>query len=145
MRLHPALDFCHAAGVRDGMSNRPFENFKILLLEDEPLISMLAEDMVTELGGTIVGPFSRIATAREEVTNGVAHITLALLDVNLNGERSIGFARELRDLGVPVVFCTGYDEGGIEEEWRSTPRLRKPFSETELVRAVTELFPGNPA
>ena len=33
-----------------------------------------------------------------------------------------------------------YDEAGIEEEWRSTPRLRKPFSEPELVRAVSELL-----
>ena len=126
------------------MNARPFENYKVLVLEDEPLISMLTEDMVTELGGSVVGPFSRVSTARQEVAGGAGHITLALLDVNLNGERSTGFARELRDMGVPVVFCTGYDEAGIEEEWRSTPRLRKPFSEPELVRTVTELFPVAP-
>jgi CheY-like chemotaxis protein len=126
------------------MNERPFENYKVLVLEDEPLISMLTEDMVTELGGSVVGPFSRVATARQEVAGGAGHITLALLDVNLNGERSTGFARELRDMGVPVVFCTGYDEAGIEEEWRSTPRLRKPFSEPELIRTVQELFPQAP-
>lgn len=119
---------------------KPFVDLNVLVLEDEPLISMLTEDMVTELGGKVVGPFARIAAAREHVANGASGINLALLDVNLNGERSTGFARELKTLGVPVVFCTGYDEAGIEEEWRSTPTLRKPFSEPELVKAVSALL-----
>lgn len=118
------------------MNVRPFADYHVLVLEDEPLISMLTEDMVTGLGGTVVGPFSRVATAREEVAAGTEQLSLALLDVNLNGERSTAFAGELRKLGVPVVFCTGYDEAGIEEEWRSIPRLRKPFSESELVEMV---------
>lgn len=118
------------------MNARPFDQYRVLVLEDEPLISMLTEDMVTGLGGTVIGPFSRVAMAREEVAKGVGHVSLALLDVNLNGERSTGFAGELRALGVPVVFCTGYDEAGIEEQWRSIPRLRKPFSEAELVEMV---------
>lgn len=119
---------------------KPFADLNVLVLEDEPLISMLTEDMVTELGGKVVGPFARIAAARKEVEGGAGHISLALLDVNLNGERSTGFASELKTLGVPVVFCTGYDEAGIEEEWRSTPTLRKPFSEPELVKAVNALL-----
>lgn len=117
--------------------SRPLQDMSVLVLEDEPLISMLTEDMVTELGGRVVGPFARLSAARKEIEGGAGHISLALLDVNLNGERSMGFARELRDMGVPVVFCTGYDESGIEQEWRSTPTLRKPFSEPDLIRAVT--------
>jgi CheY-like chemotaxis protein len=118
------------------MSVHPFADYRVLVLEDEPLISMLTEDMVTGLGGTVIGPFSRVATARAEVAGGAGHVSLALLDVNLNGERSTSFAGELKALGVPVVFCTGYDEAGIEEQWRSIPRLRKPFSEAELVETV---------
>jgi DNA-binding LytR/AlgR family response regulator len=112
----------------------------VLVLEDEPLISLQTADMVTDLGGTVVGPFARIAGARKRVESGGEAIHLALLDVNLNGERSMGFARELRDRDVPVVFCTGYDETGIEEEWRSTPTLRKPFSEPDLIKAVSALL-----
>jgi CheY-like chemotaxis protein len=120
--------------------SKPFQDLRVLVLEDEPLISMLTEDMVTDLGGKVVGPFARVSAARAEVEGGAGHINLALLDVNLNGERSTAFARELKTLGVPVVFCTGYDEAGIEEEWRSTPTLRKPFSEPELVKTVTALL-----
>ncbi len=119
---------------------RPFHDLHVLVLEDEPLISMLTEDMVLDLGGSVIGPFARLATAREALASSRDRINLALLDVNLDGERSIGFARELTDMGVPVVFCTGYDENGIEEEWRSTPRLRKPFSEPDLVRTVNALL-----
>ncbi len=119
---------------------RPFSDLSVLVLEDEPLISMLTEDMVTELGGSVIGPFARLSTAREAVAQGAGHINLALLDVNLDGERSTGFARELETLGVPVVFCTGYDENGIEEEWRSIPRLKKPFSEPDLIRAVNNIL-----
>lgn len=118
------------------MTAQPFEQYRVLVLEDEPLISMLTEDMVTGLGGTVIGPFSRVATARQEIEKGIGTVSLALLDVNLNGERSTNFAGELLERGVPVVFCTGYDEAGIEEQWRSIPRLRKPFSEAELVETV---------
>lgn len=119
---------------------KPLENINVLVLEDEPLISLATEDMVTELGGRVVGPFARIPAARKEVEDGAGHIQLALLDININGERSTDFARDLQTLGVPIVFCTGYDETGLEAEWRSTPTLRKPFSEPDLVKAVNALL-----
>jgi len=113
--------------MQDGL----LSGVSVLILEDEPLVSMMTEDMVLELGGTIVGPFSRLDALRRFMDGGEG-CDLALLDVNVNGERSTAVAGMLRDRDIPIIFCTGYDDFGIADEWRGTPRLRKPFSDEEL-------------
>jgi DNA-binding LytR/AlgR family response regulator len=120
------------------MTTPALANLAVLILEDEPLVSMLTEDMVTDLGGRIVGPFSRLDAARQHVESGGETCDLALLDVNVNGERSMAIAAMLQERQVPIVFCTGYDDSGIAEEWRSVPRLRKPFSYDDLLVATQQ-------
>lgn len=56
---------------------------KVLVVEDEALVSMLVEDMLTDLGCTIVGPAAEIEEALKLATS--ADIDAALLDVNLGG------------------------------------------------------------
>lgn len=117
------------------MSGAPLSDLQILILEDEPLVSMMTEDMVVDLGGTVVGPFSRLDALVRHIEGG-GSCDLALLDVNVNGERSTSVADLLRSRQIPIIFCTGYDDAGIGEEWRASPRLRKPFSDQELETAM---------
>jgi CheY-like chemotaxis protein len=112
-------------------------NLDVLILEDEPLVSMMTEDMVTDLGGRVVGPFSRLDALVRHMETGAA-CDLALLDINVNGERSTTIAGMLIERNIPIIFCTGYDDAGIAEEWREVPRLRKPFSDADLMRATSE-------
>ncbi|SFZ85604.1 CheY chemotaxis protein or a CheY-like REC (receiver) domain [Devosia enhydra] len=117
------------------MSGSPLSDLQVLILEDEPLVSMMTEDMVVDLGGTVVGPFSRLDALVRHIEAG-GGCDLALLDVNVNGERSTTVADLLRARDIPIIFCTGYDDAGIGEAWRSAPRLRKPFSDAELEQAM---------
>jgi two-component SAPR family response regulator len=109
---------------------------RTLILEDEPMISMLIEDMVSDLGGEIIGPFARIAAATSYLDGESGTIDLAILDVNVGQERSFSLAERLQGLNVPVVFSTGYDDAGISAEWQKTPRLSKPFTERQLAEAA---------
>lgn len=104
---------------------------KVLVLEDETLVSMMVEDMLMDLGCEIIGPFSRLDQALNAVKEGV-EFDMALLDVNLGGERSFPLAEVLAEKQIPFVFTTGYDESGMPDAWRGRPSLRKPFMMHEM-------------
>jgi CheY-like chemotaxis protein len=110
---------------------------RILVLEDETLVSMMVEDMLMDLGCEIVGPFARLDQALTFVADR-PEIDLALLDVNLGGERSFPLAEVLSEQGVPFVFTTGYDESGMPDRWRGRPSLRKPFMMHEMANVLRD-------
>jgi DNA-binding NtrC family response regulator len=62
---------------------------------------------------------------------------IALLDVNLKGERATPVAATLQARGVPYVLITGYSDAQLSEpELRRAPRLDKPVSSRALTRAL---------
>lgn len=79
----------------------------VLLVEDEFLIAMDAEEMLRELGAVKVTIASNIPDAQKLIAEG--RFDLAVLDVNLNGQKSFPLAEQLRKAGTPVVFGTGYN------------------------------------
>lgn len=99
------------------------------------LVSMLVEDMLSDMGHIPVGPANRLATglamAEEE------QLDLGILDVNLGGgDLSFGIADILTRRGIPVVFATGYGAGGLTEQYADMPVIAKPFSQTALSDAL---------
>lgn len=110
---------------------------KVLVVEDEMLVSMLVEDMLSELGCEVVGPAADIAEALELARDTA--IDAALLDVNLGGKPIFPVADLLRERGVPYVFASGYGEAGITEDHRGAPVLQKPFREVDLAKALKAL------
>ena len=78
---------------------------RILVVEDELMISMLVEDMLAELGHKVAG----IAASIEEATRlaDQGDFDGALLDVNLNGKTIDAVAETLMRRDIPFVFTTG--------------------------------------
>jgi hypothetical protein len=67
-------------------------------------------------------------------------LDLAVLDVNLDGEKVYLAAEELQARGIPFILATGYGESTLPEKWRNQPRLSKPFRREQLeqfLRSVT--------
>ena len=89
---------------------------RVLLLEDEFLIALDAEQILKELGAEQVETAATLSEAEQRAREG--SFDIALLDVNVNGEMSFGLAEMLRKRGVPGVFATGYELKG-----RSIPGL----------------------
>ncbi len=111
-----------------------FDNLRVLIIEDETLIALLLEDMLTELGCTIAGSAATVSTAIE-MMDGTAP-AFAVLDINLGGESSYVVAEALAKRGIPFVFSTGYGEGRLEPPWQGRPILQKPFGQEQLAEAV---------
>lgn len=125
-------------------THEPLTGAKVLVLEDETLVSMMVEDMLLDLGCEVVGPFAKLDQALAFLDSGEGQVDAALLDVNLGGVRSFPMAEALAGKGVPFVFTTGYDESGLPDVWRGRPTLRKPFMMGEMAEALRKALPAKP-
>ena len=87
-------------------TERPAKAKRILVVEDEPMIRMLLEDMLGELGYTIAAEAARIEEALEATKN--ADFDLAILDANLNGQPAslVADALAARRSSLPRVMAT---------------------------------------
>ena len=118
--------------------NSPFSGRRVLLVEDEMLVVWLLEDMLADLGCTVVGPASSVDQALAMIDSEV--IDAAVLDVNLNGQMSYPVADALAARGVRFVFSTGYDKETLLDGYRSFPMLQKPFHRSELSNTLSTLL-----
>jgi light-regulated signal transduction histidine kinase (bacteriophytochrome) len=125
----------HTGGDRgaQGLGDLP-----ILLVEDQMLIALDAEMMLSEFGLTNVVTASSVGEALTRLKTFKP--AAAVLDVNLGLGTSIGVAEELRRMGTPFVFATGYgDTSIIPAEFSDTYIVRKPYSSQELGTAILRL------
>ena len=105
-------------------------SLKLLVVEDEALIAMMAEDLLQALGHQVIATAATLADAHVACESG--GFDAALLDVNLNGDSSMGLATTLKARGVPFAFTTGYGAGGIDPCHADMPVLTKPYALAEL-------------
>lgn len=114
---------------------------RILIVEDETLVSMVIEEALKDLGCAIVGPVATrdgaLALAKAEPLDG------ALLDVNLGGEPVYPVADALFSRGIPFAFVTGYGHGGIADRYAKMPTLVKPFQLSTVERVLGEIVKPN--
>jgi CheY-like chemotaxis protein len=107
---------------------------RVLLVEDEAIVSMLIEEYLEELGCTLAGVASRLKQALALADS--LPLDAAVLDVNLAGELSYPVAELLRLRNVPFVFVSGYGVTGLPETLRTSPALAKPFRPMQLAQAL---------
>ena len=108
----------------------------ILIVEDEPLIAMMLEDFLESLGHRIAGSCESVPDALARVGEG--GFDIAILDVNLKGERIWPVADRLIEMGVPYILATG---GHIEPPpaaHANAPVLSKPFTIDAIEPALKE-------
>ena len=109
---------------------------RILVVEDEMMIAMLVEDMLAELGCSVVGPAHALEAALN-LARTEQGIDAALLDVNLGGQPVFAVADALREKGVPAIFSTGYGDAGLRDVDRGSQVLQKPFRAGDLAKALS--------
>ncbi len=103
---------------------------RVLLVEDEAIIAMTAEDMLAELGCVVVATAATLAEALDAADRD--DFDLCLLDINLNGVESLPVADRLREAGRPFVFTTGYGTAAA----KGAPVVAKPYRLSDLEEAM---------
>lgn len=109
---------------------------RVMIIEDEPLIAMDIESLVSDLGHQVVG----IAATHQEATALAKRTSpgLVLADIQLaDGSSGIDAVNEiLATIDVPVIFITAYPERLLTGD-RPEPAflITKPFK-PEMVKAV---------
>ena len=119
-----------ATPILDGLS--------VLVVEDEAIISFLLEDMLAELGAREVRTAASVAGALSAIDQLKPDV--AVLDVNLGGERAYPIAESLEKEGVPFVFTTGYGKSGLDPRWASRVVVQKPFTAPIMSAALAGLL-----
>ena len=114
---------------------------QVLLVEDDALVAMLAEQTLSEAGCAVVGPAATIEAALTLLESRV--VDAALLDRDLGGSPSEPIARRLLERRIPFAFVTGYGDFALAPELAAVPRLQKPFDEADLIAMVSRLIAGS--
>lgn len=100
---------------------------RVLVVEDETLIAMALRQGLEALGWEVLGPASTLLDARRLLTSA-GRPDVAVLDVNLGDVLVYPLAEELQAQGVPIIFCTGYEQLDDPSRYRDCPVMRKPVS-----------------
>ncbi|MCJ2125165.1 HWE histidine kinase domain-containing protein [Methylobacterium sp. J-077] len=105
-----------------------------LVVEDNMIIALEAEEVLTSLGADAVDMAASTRDALRLIE--ASPPDRALLDVNLGSETSIPVARRLAELGIPYAFATGYGESfKIPADLGTVPVVKKPYDADALRRA----------
>jgi PAS domain S-box-containing protein len=110
----------------------------VLIVEDEPLLSMDMESSLAEAGCEVSGPVGTLAKARQLIAG--ADCDAALLDANLAGESVDELAAALTQRNIPFAFVTGYGTEALPPGFREAILLNKPFTKHQLRSVVQALL-----
>jgi CheY-like chemotaxis protein len=115
---------------------QPLQDSTVLLLEDNLIVALEAEEILRALGATAVYTASTIAGAAKFLA--AERFDFAVLDINLGFETSLDFAARLNTAQIPYVFASGYgdniDLGGVHS---TILTVAKPYDRDQLKVAIT--------
>jgi light-regulated signal transduction histidine kinase (bacteriophytochrome) len=114
---------------------RPLAKQRVLLVEDQYVIALDAEQILKDNGAGEV----LIAATPSEAERILAEKRpdIVVLDVNLGRTTSLGVAERLIEMGIRFIFATGYgDSRMIPDKFRDVPVVRKPYSAGALVAGI---------
>lgn len=106
----------------------------VLLVEDEPMVSMMLADMLTENGEQVDGPYCGLREALLAATHN--DLKAGILDINLDGNFVYPIADVLTERNIPFVFVTGYAADTIEPRYNHIPVLQKPIEPERIWAAL---------
>jgi PAS domain S-box-containing protein len=123
-------------------NGRGLAGVRLMVVEDELLVSMLLKRTLEGFGTVVVGPYARLAEGLAAA--GSEHFDVAVLDLNLAGELANPIADLLLARGVPFIFITGFQRDSIDRRYASVPVLQKPIDAAALERGLLALLHDAP-
>ena len=118
--------------------NNSLKGVRVLVVEDEYFVAIMLEEMLESAGCIVMGPIPRLQEALDAVDH--QDYDVALLDVNLAGERIDPVADALSERDVPFMFVTGYGENALPSKYAERPHIGKPFRMAELLGMLSSIL-----
>ena len=114
---------------------------RVLIVEDEPMILFMLEDLLTEAGFEVAG----VATALEPALSLIETCGLdaVLLDANLAGVSSAPAALALTARCIPFLVISGYSEAQQHGAYAGGLYVSKPFKPETLIAALRSILPAS--
>lgn len=113
---------------------------RVLLVEDDPLVAMVMEDVLLRMGLQVLVNHS-LANALNELE--LADFDVALVDMGLRGESARPLVQHLTARGTPFAVVTGADPAALKAEFPGVLIAAKPLGLKALEQMVNELL-GRP-
>jgi PAS domain S-box-containing protein len=123
-------------------NGRGLAGVRLMVVEDELLVSMLLKRTLEGFGTVVVGPYARLAEGLAAADS--ERFDVAVLDLNLAGELANPIADLLLARGVPFIFITGFQRDSIDRRYASVPVLQKPIDAAALERGLLALLHDRP-
>ncbi len=112
---------------------------RVLVVEDDFLVSLGTTDLLEIIGCEVVGPVASLATAVQLAQS--ESLDAAVLDVDISGEAIWPVAAELQHRGVPFVFLSALTPlMTFPALFAAAPRLDKPLEPNRLVRHLSSMW-----
>jgi CheY-like chemotaxis protein len=107
---------------------------KVWIVEDEPLVAMVLEDILFELGIDDV----EVASSFEEADRHADGLdaAVAIMDINLHGKMSYPVAEKVIQRGIPVILVTGYATQEPPKSLGSVQIVPKPYRSEQIAAAL---------
>lgn len=115
--------------------------FNVLVVDDEPLVALMVEGMLEDMGHAVLGVVHTLPAAMDLL--GAKAPTLAIVDFELGKVNSLDLLSECQRRGIPVVLSTGYGRDDLPAECRDLALLSKPFSNAQLENAINQALLGS--
>jgi len=115
------------------------KRLKVLIVEDEMIISASVKQSLVKLNYDVVGIASKYIHALEMLET--LEVNLVLIDINLNGiKNGIDLAKYIQEnFNIPFIYVTANSDSHTLEKAKNTRPLGylvKPFSEENLYSAI---------
>ena len=116
-----------------------FAGRRVLVVEDEYLVSLATTDLLESVGCVILGPVARLAKAVRLAQSEA--FDAAVLDVDVAGEMVWPVAEVLVRRGVPFLFLSAYaHQDVVPARFAAVVRLDKPLEKDRLLRCLDTMW-----
>jgi PAS domain S-box-containing protein len=103
----------------------------VLLAEDESIVALMVEEILSDLGLRVIGPFGSVSEAMR--ASRETSLDAAVLDINLGNQSVYPVADLLLEKRVPVAFISGYGAESLDPRYAHLPLVQKPIDRKVLV------------
>jgi DNA-binding response OmpR family regulator len=119
----------------------PLSQRSILLVEDEPLLAMDMELLLSNAGFGLLGPVVSVGDAMGLIRDKAPDLTI--LDLNLGGEMVFPLLDCLSERAIPFVVLSGHSREMVPARHRDRPFLQKPCDPAALLATVRKVLNAN--